>query len=367
MAVSTEVVTGPLQQMAATTPTDYWNDSSSVEELSYAVARGATGATSNPTIVGEGLRKELPLWRDRIPEIVAEHPTWTEDDVTWKLIEEISVRGSELLLPVFEREGRRKGRLSIQTNPKYYRDALRITEQALHFAGLAPNMQVKVPATKAGIRAAEDLTAAGVNINATVSFTVPQAIAVAEAVERGLARREADGEDVSLMPPVVTMMVGRLDDWIQVLARRDGILVDPGYPHWAGIACFKHAYGIFQERGYRARLLAAAYRHHLHWTEFVGGDVVLTMPHAWQRLFNESGVEPLPRMDEPVAEEIVAELYARFPDFRRAYDADGMTAEEFDSYGATVRTLRTFIASYHELVATIRNFMLPDPDAPSRA
>ena len=112
------------------------------------------------------------------------------------------MRGAEILLPVFEREGGRKGRLSIQTNPKYYRDAARITEQALHFATLAPNMQVKVPATHAGIQAAEDATAAGVTINATVSFTVPQAIAVAEAVERGLARREADGEDVSPMTPV---------------------------------------------------------------------------------------------------------------------------------------------------------------------
>jgi transaldolase len=362
VAVSTEVVTSPLQQMAATTATDYWNDSSSVEELTYAVARGATGATSNPTIVGEVLRKELHLWRDRIPELVSGNPTWTEDEVTWKLIEEISVRGAETLLPVFERGGRRKGRLSIQTNPKYYRDAARITDQALHFATLAPNMQVKVPATRAGIQAAEDLTAAGVNINATVSFTVPQALAVAAAVERGLARREADGGDTSLMTPVVTMMVGRLDDWIEVLVKRDGILVDPGYPHWAGIACFKQAYAIFQERGYRARLLAAAYRHHLHWTELVGGDVVLTMPHAWQRLFNESGFEIVPRMDEPVPEPIVATLYERFPDFRRAYDADGMAVEEFDSYGATVRTLRTFIASYQELAASVRDSMLPDPD-----
>jgi transaldolase len=64
------------------------------------------------------------------------------------------------------------------------------------------------------------------------------------------------------MSPIVTMMVGRLDDWIEVLAKRDGVLVDPGYPHWAGIACLKKAYPIFQERGYRTRLLAAAYRHH---------------------------------------------------------------------------------------------------------
>ena len=73
-SVSTEIVTSPLQQMAATTATDYWNDSSSVEELTYAVARGATGATSNPTIVGEVLKKEMHLWRDRIPAIIAENP-----------------------------------------------------------------------------------------------------------------------------------------------------------------------------------------------------------------------------------------------------------------------------------------------------
>jgi transaldolase len=150
-----------------------------------------------------------------------------------------------------------------------------------------------------------------------------------------------------------------------VLAKRDGVLIDPGYPHWAGIAAFKKAYGIFQERGYRARLLAAAYRHQLHWTELVGGDVVLTMPHAWQVLFNDSGLEVVPRIDEPVAEEIVDELYRRFPDFRRAYDVDGMTVDEFDSYGATVRTLRSFIGSYQDLVATVRDFMLPDPDAAS--
>ncbi len=362
MATSTETSTSPLQRMAATTATDYWNDSSSVEELTYAVERGATGATSNPTIVGEVLKKELHLWRERIPEIVGANPTWTEDEVTWKLFEEISVRGAEILLPVFEREGGRKGLLSIQTNPKYYRDAARIVEQAVRFAALAPNMQVKVPVTRAGIQAIEGATAAGVSINATVCFTVPQAIAVADAVERGLARREADGADVSLMSPVVTMMVGRLDDWIGVVAKRDGILLDPGFAHWAGIACFKKAYGVFQERGYRARLLAAAYRHRLHWTELIGGDVVLTMPYAWQKLFNESDLEVVARIDEPVPAGIVDELYRLVPDFRRAFDVDGMTVDEFDSYGATVRTLRGFIGSYQDLVAAIRDFMLPDPD-----
>jgi transaldolase len=355
-------VKSPLHETVTTTATDYWNDSCSVEELTYAIANGAVGATSNPTIVGEVLKKEMHLWRDRIAELIATNPTATEDDLTWLLIEEMAVKGASLLLPVFEREGGRKGRLSIQTNPKLYRDAARITEQAIHFAALAPNMQVKAPVTRAGVDALERMTAAGVNVNATVCFTVPQALAVGEAVERGLRRREEAGEDVSGMTPVCTIMVGRLDDWLQVYADREGILLTPGSVNWSGIACIKKAYGIFQERGYRARLLAAAYRHHLHWSELIGGDIVLTIPYKWQRLFNAADIVVEPRFEHEVPAQIVSELYEKLPDFRRAYDADGMTVDEFDGFGATVRTLRQFIGSYQDLVAVLRDFMLPNPD-----
>ena len=263
---------------------------------------------------------------------------------------------------MFEHERGLKGRLSIQTNPKFYRDSARLIEQELRFAGLAPNMQIKIPATSACIAAIEALTAAGASINATVCFTVPQSLAVAEAVGRGLERREAAGEDTSGMSPVCTIMVGRLDDWMAALVKRDGAVLDPAAIHWAGVGAFKHAYAIYQERGYRCRLLAAAHRHHLHWSELIGGDIVLTIPYAWQRQFNGSEIEVAERIDNPVPEGLVDQLYGRLPDYRRAYDADGMTVEEFDGYGATVRTLRGFIASYQDLVAVVRDFMLPNPD-----
>jgi transaldolase len=361
MATQTEV-RSPLHETVATTPTDYWNDSCSIEELSYAIANGAVGATSNPTIVGEVLHKEMHLWRDGLGEMVADRPTATEDELTWQLIEEMAVRASELLLPVFEREHGREGRLSIQTNPKLYRSADRITEQAIRFAGLAPNMQVKAPVTRAGVEALEEMTAAGISVNATVSFTVPQAIAVAEAVERGLRRREAAGEDVATMSPVCTLMIGRLDDWLQVHADRLGVLLTPGVVNWAGVACMKRAYALYHERGYRTRLLAAAYRNHLHWSQLIGGDIVLTIPYKWQLLFNASDIEVTPRFDDEVPAAILSELEAKLPDFRRAYEPDGLSVDEFDTFGATRRTLRGFIASYQDLVAVVRDVMLPNPD-----
>jgi transaldolase len=263
---------------------------------------------------------------------------------------------------VFVRENGRKGRLSLQTNPANYPNTERMLEQGIRFAGLAPNMQVKFPATQAGIRAIEQATAAGVNINATVSFTVAQAIAVAEAVERGLDARTARGEDVAAMTPVCTIMVGRLDDWMRLLIERDDISVQPDALNWAGVAAFKRAYGIFRERGYRTRLLAAAYRHRLHWTELVGGDVILTIPHAWQVRFNASGITPASRIDEPVDPATIRELLDRIPDFRRAYEPDGLAIDEFDRFGPTVRTLRGFITSYHDLVGAIRDVVLRNPD-----
>ena len=151
------------------------------------------------------------------------------------------------------------------------------------------------------------MTAQGVNVNATVCFTVPQAVAVAEAVESGLKRRELLSLPTGQMVPVCTLMVGRLDDWMKVSAEKQGLVPTPGTLDWAGVACMKHAYQIFNKAGYRTRLLAAAYRNHLHWSEFIGGDVVLTIPsmlaEALQRIQPRSRAahgppRPLPR-DSP--------------------------------------------------------------------
>ncbi len=67
-------------------------------------------------------------------------------------------------------------------------------------------------------------------------------------------------------------------------------------------------------------------------------------------------------MDVPVDPALVDDLYERIPDFRRAYDPDGMTPAEFEAYGASARTLRGFIKSYHDLQGAIRDLVLPDPD-----
>ena len=221
---------------------------------------------------------------------------------------------------------------------------------------LAPNMIVKIPATSAGIPAIEAATALGISINATVSFTLPQCLAVAEAVERGLKRRESDGHDVSRMGPVCTIMVGRLDDWLKVVMDHDGISTDPGHLEWAGVAVFKKAYRIFRERGYRTRLLSAAFRNHMHWSELVGGDVVISPPWSWQKRFIASDVPVSSRIDAPVDPRIVDDLSRRFADFRRAYDENGLTR----------RRVRRLCADAPDAAAVSRRVRRPQSAGPRR-
>lgn len=352
----------PLRQMTETTATCLWNDSATLSELTYSIEHGAVGATCNPVIVLEVLRKEIHLWSARICALVRDMPTANEEQIGWALVEEISATRAELLRPIFDQQKGRNGRLSIQTDPRLYRNRSALIDQALRFNELAPNMIVKIPATQAGISAIEEATYHGVSINATVCFTAPQCIAVAEAVERGLERREKEGKDISTMGPVCTIMVGRLDDWLKVVAEKQNVITDPGYLEWAGVAVFKKTYRIFHQRGYRIRLLSAAFRNHMHWSELIGGDVVISPPYKWQLRFNNSDVRVAPRMDKPVEEIIINELLSRFADFRRAYSEEGLSLQEFDTFGPTVRTLRQFIEACHELCSQIRDVMLPNPD-----
>src|SRR6202521_1565753 len=283
----------PLHEMTQTPPTCLWNDSASIEELTYSIEHGATGATCNPVIVLGVLQKEMGEWKDRIHALIQERPTATEDELAWQVVREISIKGAALLRPVFNRQGGdrqgidtqgpdaqggKNGRLSIQTDPRLFRDSQAMVAQAVEFSQLAPNMIVKIPVTRAGIPAIEEATYRGVSINATVSFTLPQCIAVAEAVERGLQRREKEGKEIATMGPVCTLMVGRLDDWLKIVMEKENIVIDPGYLEWAGVAVLKKTYRIFKERGYRIRLLSAAFRNHMHWSEFIGGGMVISPP-----------------------------------------------------------------------------------------
>ena len=126
----------PLHEMTQATPTCLWNDSASIQELTYSIEHGAVGATCNPVIVLGVLKKEMNLWKDRIHGLIKERPTATEDQISWQLVREVSIRGAALLQPIFDSQRGRNGRLSIQTDPRLFRNSNAIVEQAVEFLSL---------------------------------------------------------------------------------------------------------------------------------------------------------------------------------------------------------------------------------------
>jgi len=110
-------------------------------------------------------------------------------------------------------------------------------------------------------------------------------------------------------------MVGRLDDWLKVLIEKENAAIESGVYGVGGRGGVQEDVQTFRERGYRIRLLAAAFRNHMHWSELIGGDIVISPPYAWQVRLNKSDIEVVPRIDRPVAPEIVEELGRKFVDF----------------------------------------------------
>jgi len=351
----------PLAQAAKNTPTSLWLDSADPVELEHALTYGIVGATCNPVIAFGVVQRHLDVWGPFLGRLAAERPQATETELGWRTVEELSVQSARLLLPVFERTGGRDGRLSIQTDPRLHRDAGAIVEQAVRFSRLAENIIVKIPATAAGVRAAEEATYRGVSVNATVSFSVPQALAMAEAVERGIQRRLDEGQPDREFGSVITIMGGRLDDWLKAYAERHRLLADPGHLEWAGVAVIKRAYQLFRERGYRSRVLAGAFRNRFLFTELVGGDLVITINYDWQQRLNDGGAAVDPAaIDRPVVPAIIAGL-AELPDFVRAYEPDGLAVADFDGYAPSRRTLREFLDADAKLDELVRDVLVPAP------
>ena len=223
-----------------------------------------------------------------------------------------------------------------------------------------PNMQVKIPSTKEGIKAMEEATFKGISVMATVCFSVDQAVAAAEAIERGMKRRTAQGLSNAELNPVCAVLLGMQEDWLKSYAESRDIVIHPDAFPWCGVAICKEVYRIFQERGYKTRVLTAYYRHQLHWSEFIGGDIIMTIPAKWQKRFANCDVEIRDYMSEAVAADKL-KLLNKLTPFVQAYTQGSLTEDDFNSFGPVILTIRYFTEEYEKAVHKVRDILLPNP------
>ena len=326
------------------TSTTWWHDSADPDELSTGLSRGASGVTTNPLLSAQTLRQRPEYWRDLVLGI----PTDLRGDALAEARMQIVVRATaQKLQGVFTSTRGAQGYVCAQVNPARVADRESMLAQARSHNRWAPNIAVKLPATAAGLDVLEECAADGITTTMTVSFTLPQVLAIAETFRRGRARARQAGKPDSRCFAVV--MIGRLDDYLRDVALDRKSAVSETDIRQAGLAVVKRAVKIFKEQKYEATLLIAALRGTWHMTELAGADLIMSISPDNQTKLLAPDVVLEQRINTPISPEVIGRLQ-KIPEFTKAYEPDGMQPEEFITYGVTQRTLTQFVESGWKLL-----------------
>jgi transaldolase len=338
-----------LNWVSENTPTKWWHDSAEATELQTGLQRGCIGVTTNPFLANLALVKDRTIWAPAIDGVLAQK--LAPELKAEALMQIVVTRTTEQLMPQFEATKGQNGLVCAQVNPLRAGDRDCMLAMARRYHKWAPNIAVKLPAVSAGLDVLEDCIAEGINIACTVSFTVPQAIAIGERHMAGIARAKAAG--ITPGKCYAVMMIGRLDDFLREMAHDNQAAVSESDIRQAGIAATKRAYSIYKERGYEAVLLVAALRGDYHLTEIAGANLLMSIAPAFQDVFVKNDFPHEERIDIPVAPDVIERL-CTMPEFVRAYEPDGMTPAEFMAYGSTQRTLSQFCEVGWKLMESYR-------------
>jgi transaldolase len=322
-----------LSWLLSSTSTRWWHDSADAGELDLGIERGAIGATTNPVLSSAALKSCRGLWAAEIEDVLAR-----------KLPPEQQAEAL-MHIPVTKAAAKLHGRpgfVCAQVNPARAGDRECMLPMARRLYAWAPNIAVKLPATAAGLDVLEECVAEGITVTATVSFTVPQVIAIAERHRAGSRRARAAGIEPGRCFAVI--MIGRLDDYLREIAHDAYPAVQESDIQQAGLAVTKRAYSIYKDRGYEAVLLVAALRGCYHLTELAGADLVMSIHPSHQHPFVGSDLPCEERIGCPVPRDAIERL-STMPEFVRSYEPDGMEPREFMAFGLTQRTLSQFSES----------------------
>lgn len=185
-------------------------------ELAAFIADGVAGLTSNPSIFEKAIAGSDD-YDQALRQLVKAGKS--VDEIYEALALEDIGRAADLLRPVYDRTDGVDGYVSLEVSPTLAHDTGNtITEAQRLFAALErPNIMIKVPATPAGMPAIETLIGAGVNVNATLIFSLQQYAATAHAYIAGLERLAQAGGDLSKVASVASFFVSRVDTAVDKL------------------------------------------------------------------------------------------------------------------------------------------------------
>lgn len=339
-----------LSWMAAETATRWNNDSAIELQAESAMAQGAIGVTTNPPLSFEALTTDTSLYGEQLAGIDKNLP---DDEYAFQAMCLVSAHFSKKFMDLHQAGGGLYGCVRAQVAPNLRGNAKGMLDYGKRLAMLGSNIMVKIPGSTAGIQVLEELAAQGIPTNPTVIVTVPQAIAAAEAFERGRERAVKAGLAEPWSSCAVVM--GRLQDYFSALNGERGLGLSTEDLEWAVLALVKRVYRIFKERGYRSWVMPAAFRAPLQVEQLAGGDLCETIHPKIQEALEEADRAGTVRrgvfIDAPVDEDAVKRVSDKIPEFSPAYEPQGLRVEQFDGYGAVGMTLDGFDQGWRKLVA----------------
>ncbi len=169
---------------------------------------GVRGVTSNPSIFQKAITGG-DRYDASLAAAIEADPAASAEELFWELAVEDIRRAADILVPVYEASGGVDGYVSLEVSPRLARDTRGTVEEARRLWARVdrPNLMIKVPATDEGIPAIDELIAAGINVNATLMFSMRHYENVARAYLRGLERCERPAAVAS----VASFFVSRVD------------------------------------------------------------------------------------------------------------------------------------------------------------
>jgi transaldolase len=295
------------------------------------------GATSNPSIFQKAMASG-DAYEDQLHELDGDMPI---KDVFWALAEQDIRDACDLFRPIFDEGEGRDGYVSLEVDPGLAYDTLATFREAvrLHESVERPNLMVKIPATKPGLAAIEDVIAKGKSINVTLIFSLERYEHVAESYIRGLERLVAEGGDPGKVASVASFFVSRIDT--EADKRLDQIGGHDELKGKLAVANARLAYqrykAIFsgprwqylQSKGATPqRVLWAStsvknpdYRDTMYVEELIGPDTVNTMPEETIKDFHDHG-RPRPCLEAELdqAQRLFSDLAAAGVDYKDLTD-----------------------------------------------
>lgn len=320
---------------------------------------GLRGVTSNPSIFEKAIQGG-GAYDEAVARLLAAEPGLTTNELYEALVIEDIRAAADILLPVWEASAAGDGFVSLEVSPHLAHDSDgTIAEGRRLWAAVdRPNLMIKVPATAAGIPAIEGLIAAGVNVNATLMFSLADYEAVAHAYLRGVVR----APDPARIASVASFFVSRLDTKVDAALDATGSADALALRGRAAVANARLAYRRFEEifrgpdfeaaaaRGARVQrpLWASTstknptYRDVIYVEELIGPDTVNTLPVATLEAFRDHGLPRASITEDPEGAELLLE---RLRDFD--IDLEAVTSE------LQVEGVAAFARSFDQLLAAL--------------